>query len=267
MTKKTRTGFFAAILALVMVLTTFPAVTAQAADREFTYKGLSYTVFKKGKVLVSAGGSKLSGKDITVPSKVTDPKTKKSYTVTEVEDGGFYNTKIKSIKLPESVTVIGTDSFSNCKSLKTISVTKKLKYIGLSAFEGSKSTTVKFAGTAKQWAAAFKIPKMNLYNGNSSAKVVCSDAKLDPVTTVTSASAKTSSDKKSVKITAKTKRKITGFVASGYDGDSYYKTTYNTKGKTTFTVKTKSKSTISVDYITPYIVVKGVKLFGDEYFF
>lgn len=65
---------------------------------------------------------------VTLPSKLTD-----------IGSYAFSGTSIANIKIPDSVSSIGTCAFSECDGLKSISLPKSLKAVGRSAFSGCKS--------------------------------------------------------------------------------------------------------------------------------
>lgn len=58
-----------------------------------------------------------------------------TYTVTEINDGVFYNTSIKSVKFPQYLEIIGDRAFKGCKNLTTIEFPESLSYIGVYAFQ------------------------------------------------------------------------------------------------------------------------------------
>lgn len=56
--------------------------------------------------------------------------------LTEIPDGIFSNTPIKSIVLPDTIEAIGDHAFYRCKSLEEISIPDSVKTIGKSTFNG-----------------------------------------------------------------------------------------------------------------------------------
>lgn len=98
-------------LVLAMVLAIFP-VSAFAAESngEFTYEvvkdhGAPHVVI-----------TQYEGTD----TKVIVPDTLAGYPVVSIDDRSFYNTKIQSVTIPESVTYIGRQAFMFCEDLTEV---------------------------------------------------------------------------------------------------------------------------------------------------
>jgi hypothetical protein len=70
------------------------------------------------------------------------PSTIDGYTVTEIGDDAFKTTKITSVSIPSTVTVIGWFAFTDCISLTAAVIPESVKSIGYEAFSGCKSLTV-----------------------------------------------------------------------------------------------------------------------------
>lgn len=90
--------------------------------KESSQEGLKYTVIvtEDGthKVSVKANEDTNLSDNIVIPSTITiDGET---YTVTEIEDGAFKGTDIKSIVIPDTIEKIGSNAFENCENLKHI---------------------------------------------------------------------------------------------------------------------------------------------------
>lgn len=58
--------------------------------------------------------------------------------ITSIGEYAFYSTNIKSITIPESVTIIGEKAFADCSSLQSIILPERLTTIGDYAFEDCK---------------------------------------------------------------------------------------------------------------------------------
>ena len=75
-----------------------------------------------------------SDTDLTIPSLLYDSEGN-NYSVTAISDCAFSNcSSLKAISIPENVTSIGAAAFANCSSLETISIPENVKTIGDSAF-------------------------------------------------------------------------------------------------------------------------------------
>jgi len=91
-----------------------------------TYKDYNYSKIN-GKVTITA----YKGKDskIKIPSKIAGAK------VTEIGPDAFYkNSKIKSVSMPDTVTVIRTGAFEDCTKLTTVKFSKNTRRIYNHAF-------------------------------------------------------------------------------------------------------------------------------------
>lgn len=61
----------------------------------------------------------------------------KTYTVTTIDDGAFYETAFTSISLPEGITTIGHYAFEGCTNLTYLNVPSTVTTIGEEAFGGA----------------------------------------------------------------------------------------------------------------------------------
>jgi len=142
MIKKLRKRASAPLSALLwlMLLALFPAQLS-ARDFQYTYKGktLKYTVISEGAKTVktcdgdnySEPGNKVSG-DLEIPSEVSDGTD--IYSVIELGFKAFYNCDLTSVIIPNSVTTIGNNAFSYCKSLTNVNIPNSVTSIGNGAF-------------------------------------------------------------------------------------------------------------------------------------
>ena len=108
--------------------------------------GSGITIISKKKKEVSYTGAKKTKTSLTVPAEVKIGK--KTYKVTKLADHAFKgNKKLKKLTLPKSCIYIGTEAFSGCTKLKTLTIkSKKLteKTVADHAFKGiSKKTVIK----------------------------------------------------------------------------------------------------------------------------
>ena len=93
---------------------------------------------------VSYTGAKKTKTTLTVPSKVKIGR--KNYKVTKLADYAFKgNKKLKKLTLPKNCCYIGTEAFSGCTKLKTLTIkSAKLtgKTVADNAFKGMRKKTV-----------------------------------------------------------------------------------------------------------------------------
>lgn len=92
------------------------SLSVQGAD--FTVGGLGYNVLSEVTKTTSVADCSGATGDVSIPSTVTLGGT--SYTVTEIAAQAFYETKISSLTIPESVEKIGNSAFAKCASLKSV---------------------------------------------------------------------------------------------------------------------------------------------------
>ena len=106
--------------------------------------GSSITILNKKKKEVSYTGAKKTKASLTVPAKVKIGK--KTYKVTKLADCAFKgNRKLKNLTLPKNCCYIGTEAFSGCTKLKTLTIkSAKLtgKTVADNAFKGMRKKTV-----------------------------------------------------------------------------------------------------------------------------
>lgn len=75
-------------------------------------------------------------KNIAIPNDIN------GHVVVEISNCAFYSKEIESIKIPDTVEVIGDFAFAN-NYLKTVKMPSKLIYIGKSAFMMNNITSLK----------------------------------------------------------------------------------------------------------------------------
>lgn len=125
-----------------------------ASAFDFNVDGIYYSItsISDHTVQVASGDSKYSG-DIIIPNKVTYKGVDflvngiqagrctgsyGGYSSLSFEDGAFTSSAITSVVIPSSITEIGTGTFAQCRSLKSVSLPNTLKNIsGRGAFYGT----------------------------------------------------------------------------------------------------------------------------------
>lgn len=91
--------------------------------------GLAYAINPDGKTFAVAGIGNCQDVDIIIPENFC------GYHVTTVMDSAFMDCEtVKTITLPDTVTVIGNQAFSFCENLTNITLPKELVHIGEKAF-------------------------------------------------------------------------------------------------------------------------------------
>lgn len=81
--------------------------------------------------------------------KIGLSSTKIPNTVTTIGGGAFEGTTLKSIVIPEGVTLIGNRAFGECKSLETVSLPNSLERIGYLAFYDSNISSISIPAGVK----------------------------------------------------------------------------------------------------------------------
>lgn len=78
----------------------------------------------------------VSGGNAIMLSEIVIPSSYNGRPVTEIKDNGFKDSfiNLKSITIPDTVTSIGNDAFSNCTSLTNINIPNSITSIGDDAF-------------------------------------------------------------------------------------------------------------------------------------
>lgn len=97
------------------------------AEKNKTVEPYKYVLLNNGTYMIDTNVTRLSG-DLVIPSSYNGSP------VTAIADRAFYGHTITSVTIPDSVTSIGTESFSCCDSLTSITLGKDLKSIGNGAF-------------------------------------------------------------------------------------------------------------------------------------
>lgn len=113
-------------------------------DKVIEYDGDTYYLCPDNTLtLIKSKYQDKSHYSATIEETVIIPKEVKGYPVTAIESNAFSNTKITKISLPETIEVINSKAFCNCRLLEDINFPENLKYIGYNAFGYTKLNEVK----------------------------------------------------------------------------------------------------------------------------
>ncbi len=89
------------------------------------------------------------GGSLTIPSSVTYGKY--TYTVFAIRIGAFQNcTKLTSVTLPNTITVVSQQAFDGCSGLKSVTLPSSLSAIGEQAFYGTALTSISLPATLEE---------------------------------------------------------------------------------------------------------------------
>ena len=106
-----------------------PANKNEFDNEEKATPGLHYVVLDDGTYGVGISEETKTLTDIVVPATYGDKP------VTQVLDSGFAGaTEIKTVKLPDTITAIGSNAFSECTSLESINIPDGVTIIKTGAF-------------------------------------------------------------------------------------------------------------------------------------
>ena len=81
------------------------------------------------------GDGDYAGEIVVIPSEY------KGYPVTQIGPDAFYNSNLKNITIPSSITSIGSSAFTACYNLSTITIPSSVTHIGGYAFDSCKYLT------------------------------------------------------------------------------------------------------------------------------
>ena len=146
--KKSGLKFFALVFSAVLALMCLSGCGNNSSSpvdykysKEFTYvedETFGYNVYTDHAELKSFFGA--ATLEVTIPSEVTDPETKKAKPITVIGKSAFKeNTGAKTLNIPDSVIEIKSNAFKNCSGIVTLNFGKNLKRIGTNAFYGCMS--------------------------------------------------------------------------------------------------------------------------------
>lgn len=115
---------------LLSWLISLPTLAQQTA---VNYNGLEYIVDSDTKTASVGSNTDASG-DIIIPETITINGD--SYEVTGIEYAAFYDARITSVVLPNSLRKIDDSAFAYCNQLSSISIPKSVEYIGYGIIAG-----------------------------------------------------------------------------------------------------------------------------------
>ncbi len=127
------------LLVTILSLSISILTKAQKVGDKFKLEQLQYEIIKlnPAEVKVIPNNPKPKG-DITIPDKVNYNNI--DYSVTNIGHGAFWQSdSLKSLTIGNSVTVIESSAFSQCKTLTSVSLPSSVEYIGAGAFYFSTS--------------------------------------------------------------------------------------------------------------------------------
>lgn len=102
----------------------------RSSNLRFTKDSIGYMVLKKDSVVVV---SNMQLNDAVIPATVAFGNT---FSVTGISNEAFKGSGITSVSIPNSVTIIGSSAFENCKKLVSITIPEDVTSIGVDAFKG-----------------------------------------------------------------------------------------------------------------------------------
>ncbi len=119
---------------LLLIVAAICTLSAYSEYEQFVYDGLLYTILSSEQKQVSVKqpeGSHLSG-DLEIPAEV--PYENSMYTVDGIAGYGFCDSDITSVKIPNSLNIIGPNAFYGCSNLTSVNIPNSVTWIGLYAF-------------------------------------------------------------------------------------------------------------------------------------
>ncbi len=135
---------FLVLLLLLTMIVPQKNVMAKESPQVFSYSGHAVTKGgdwwyyilddKSGAVVCGYEGKK---KHIKIPDKLGGKKVTCIERIAEdLKDGEFWNTKVKSVVMPDTVVQIANSAFDGCMKLEKITLSKNIKQIDPMAFYG-----------------------------------------------------------------------------------------------------------------------------------
>ncbi len=99
-------------------------------EKNYTPTDVSYFNFTK----VEGGWSISAKSDVELPENIAIPMEYESEDVIAIADQGFYSQKIKTVKIPNTIKIVGSIAFSSCPNLERVTFSEGLETIGDYAF-------------------------------------------------------------------------------------------------------------------------------------
>lgn len=116
---------------LITLLLAFFSIN-RASAYDFAIDDLGYNVISLSDLTCEVVASNKSITNISIPENVTYKN--RSFSVIRIGSRAFYNSRVQSIKIPNSVTSIGENAFEDCSKLVSIEIPNSVTSIGEYAF-------------------------------------------------------------------------------------------------------------------------------------
>lgn len=110
--------------------------TIQASGETFVEDGLEYTITSPSVKQVKVSNGKEIYDDLVIPEY-----TRHGYEVVGIMGNAFSGSYVKNVKIPTTMTSIGSEAFKGAKFLMSVSIPNSVKTIGSYAFDGCSSLT------------------------------------------------------------------------------------------------------------------------------
>ena len=102
------------------------------SNQDVFLKKLKFKLYRNKQAYVVSGTKLGCPKEVEIPSQI------KNKPVVGIGKKAFYDSKITSIKIPDTVTFISNKSFSHCRRLTSVEMSSSLVAVGKKAFRGCK---------------------------------------------------------------------------------------------------------------------------------